>query len=223
MGEISPRKLQYGRMTRRGFLVLGVAGSALALTRLRGGDEAAEGELAPTESDIEGPFYREDAPFTDKLRSAETKAPALFVSGVVRGTPGGAPLKEAIVDVWHADEMGHYDNEDSEDAKNFRFRGQMKTDKDGAYAFETIVPAAYRTGGESFRPAHIHYKVRAKGYRELTTQLYFKGDPHLSKDRWAKKSNTKELVKHEAKEDLAARKLETPFYTCVFDIVLRKK
>ena len=33
-----------------------------------------------------------------------------------------------------------------------------------------------------WRPAHIHVKVRAGGFRELTTQLYFKGDPFNQND-----------------------------------------
>ncbi len=32
------------------------------------------------------------------------------------------------------------------------------------------------------RPAHIHLKVFADGYRDLTTQIFFAGDPQLHSD-----------------------------------------
>ncbi|HYF51980.1 MAG TPA: hypothetical protein VEJ63_21405 [Planctomycetota bacterium] len=220
------RKEDYLTVSRRKFLLLGLS-SAAVLASMRSTNSRAEdealAELAATESDIEGPFYREGAPFTSKLRNVEMKGPPLFVSGTVRATPGGAALKDAIVDVWHADASGRYDNEGDHDSDKFHLRARIKTDEKGAYSFETILPAAYKISEKQSRPRHIHYKVSAKGYRELTTQLYFKGDPHLATDRWAKKSNAMELVKHDSKEDLAARKLDVAYYTCVFDIVLKRK
>ncbi|HZI24611.1 MAG TPA: hypothetical protein VFD46_06015, partial [Chryseolinea sp.] len=32
------------------------------------------------------------------------------------------------------------------------------------------------------RPRHIHVKVRAEGFSELTSQIYFKGDKNLQND-----------------------------------------
>lgn len=32
------------------------------------------------------------------------------------------------------------------------------------------------------RPAHVHFLVAAKGYRELVTALYLGDDPHLADD-----------------------------------------
>ena len=37
------------------------------------------------------------------------------------------------------------------------------------------------------RPAHIHYRVTEKNNKELVSQIYFQGDPHIAKDPWASK------------------------------------
>ncbi len=153
------------------------------LTGLRPQDK----KLTPTESNIEGPYYRKEAPFRNKLATG-LKGDPLKITGKVL-SPDGAPLREAVVDVWQADKEGAYDN--SSDA--FVLRGRIRTDKDGLYVYETIMPGQYDLG-EAKRPAHIHYKVSAAGHALLTTQLYFKGDPWLSKDPFVRKSLIIELA-----------------------------
>ena len=80
-------------------------------------------------------------------------------------------LHGAVVDLWHADEKGEYDN------IGFRYRGHVITGPDGAFRFRTIVPALY-TG----RTRHYHIKVQAPGSRLLTTQLYFPNEPANLRD-----------------------------------------
>ncbi len=77
-----------------------------------------------------------------------------------RAPAGRSP--RALVDLWHADECGEYDN------SGFRYRGHVFTDAQGRYRFRTIVPAIY-----SGRTRHYHVKVQAPRGRVLTTQLYF--------------------------------------------------
>ena len=72
---------------------------------------------------------------------------------------------QALVDLWHADERGQYDN------SGFRYRGHLFTDGEGRYRFRTILPALY-TG----RTRHYHVKVQALDRAVLTTQLYFPAD-----------------------------------------------
>ena len=45
-------------------------------------------------------------------------------------------------------------------------RASLTTDAGGRYRFQTIVPGEYPG-----RPRHIHYRVSAKGYATLVTQL----------------------------------------------------
>jgi protocatechuate 3,4-dioxygenase beta subunit len=163
--------------SRREFL--GAAGALAALPLL--GAQDASKTLAPTEANIQGPYYRKNAPFRSKLAEG-VKGDALVISGRIL-SPDGAPLRDAIVDVWHASAEGEYDN----DSAKFLLRGRLRSDKDGLYRYETIMPGQYDLG-EAKRPAHIHYKVSADAHRPLTTQLYFKGDKWLERDPFVLKS-----------------------------------
>ena len=49
------------------------------------------------------------------------------------------------------------------------------------WELRSIIPGRY-LNGDRFRPAHVHVKLRARGHRELTTQLYFAGDPYNDGD-----------------------------------------
>ena len=55
------------------------------------------------------------------------------------------------------------------------------------YRLSTIVPGRYLNGPQ-YRPAHVHVKVRARGFAELTTQLYFPDDPYNDVDPFIHRS-----------------------------------
>jgi protocatechuate 3,4-dioxygenase beta subunit len=165
-------------LTRREF----VAKSGLVASGILLGCGAQEKKpLAVTEANIEGPYYRADAPLRSKLAEG-LKGEALKITGKVLN-PDGTPLAEALVDVWQADKEGVYDNT----SDKFVLRGRLRTDKNGLYVYETIMPGQYDLG-ESKRPAHIHYKVSAKDHKPLTTQLYFSGDKYLDRDPFVRRS-----------------------------------
>jgi protocatechuate 3,4-dioxygenase beta subunit len=123
-----------------------------------------------TPRQTEGPFFTPNSPLRTSLVESGSKAPRFLVSGRVL-SPDCKPVANALVDVWHADEEGEYDN------RGYRYRGHQFTDAEGRYRFETIVPALYPG-----RARHYHVKVQPKGGRLLTTQLYFPGDPGNSRD-----------------------------------------
>ncbi|WP_196760779.1 dioxygenase family protein, partial [Streptobacillus moniliformis] len=87
-----------------------------------------------------------------------------------------APLSGATVDVWHADALGVYSDEDApmnheNTAGQKWLRGFQVSDKNGLVTFQTIFPGWYRG-----RTTHIHFKVRetVKGQtKEFTSQLFF--------------------------------------------------
>jgi catechol 1,2-dioxygenase len=143
--------------------------------------------LAPTEANILGPYHREGAPFVTNLARPGQPGTPLRIRGRVLNT-AGQPLRGALLDVWHASDDGHYDNEDEEhthvDAE-FQYRGRMQSDASGVYAYETILPGAYLIEEGVSRPRHVHYRVSYPGYETLTTQLYFAGDPDLAHDEFA--------------------------------------
>ena len=129
---------------------------------------------AATAKNIEGPFYKSGAPHRSVLADPKDAGERLRLTGVLQ-TTRCAPIGGATIDVWQANAAGEYDND------GFRFRGALTTDANGRYDLRTIIPGRY-LNGDRYRPAHIHIKVRAKGFALLTTQLYFAGDPYNDGD-----------------------------------------
>src|SRR5262249_39543320 len=62
-----------------------------------------------TPSQTEGPFFTPNSPLRTSLVQAGSKAQRFVVSGRVL-SPQCQPLANALIDVWHADEDGEYDN-----------------------------------------------------------------------------------------------------------------
>ena len=124
----------------------------------------------PTARQTEGPFFKPESPQRITLIEPASRAPRLTVMGQVLDRDC-KPVANALVDLWHADETGAYDN------AGFRYRGHQFTDGEGRYRFETIVPALYPG-----RARHYHVKVQPPGGRILTTQLYFPGEPENQRD-----------------------------------------
>jgi protocatechuate 3,4-dioxygenase beta subunit len=121
-------------------------------------------QAALTPRQTEGPFYTPDTPQRSSLVEPGSKAERLVLTGRVV-TQQCRPVAKALLDFWHCDENGEYDN------AGFRYRGHLFADAEGRFSLETIFPAIYPG-----RARHIHVKVQAPGRRILTTQLYFPGD-----------------------------------------------
>ena len=152
-------------------------------------------ESGATASDVEGPMYRDEPPWREKIYEeyeGMKDGDVLFVSGTVTSTDG-APLGGAVVDVWQTGPNG-YDFWDPRQPEN-NFRGRIRADDSGAYRFQTMVPIPYTVptngpvgryleaiGQHPWRPAHIHFKVTAPGHRTLVTQVFFPDDPYLEND-----------------------------------------
>ena len=142
---------------------LAVAQELLPTPSCHDGDE-------PTLSETEGPFFKPKSPERSDLREAGAQGRQFELFGVVLSR-SCRPLRGAVVDLWHADEKGEYDN------TGFRYRGHVISGPDGAFRFRTIVPALYPG-----RTRHYHVKVQAPNSRLLTTQLYFPNEPANRRD-----------------------------------------
>lgn len=123
-----------------------------------------------TSSQTEGPFYEPNSPEKSNFVADVTRGTKIVLTGAVLTTTC-QPIGRALLDVWHADPDGEYDND------GFRLRGHFFTDAQGAYRLETVVPGNY-TG----RTKHFHVKVRPPGGDVLTTQLYFPDEPRNEDD-----------------------------------------
>jgi protocatechuate 3,4-dioxygenase beta subunit len=125
---------------------------------------------APTLSEIEGPYFKASSPLRSDLREPGIAGRPVELSGVVL-TRSCRPVASALVELWHANDRGEYDN------VGFRLRGHVLTDAQGRYAFHTIFPGLYPG-----RTRHYHVKVQAPNRPVLTTQLYFPDEPRNRRD-----------------------------------------
>lgn len=141
-----------------------------------------------TTPDIEGPFYIAGSKSTSTLAPSNAPGTKMFITGTVYANDCKTPITNAVVDVWHANDGGDYEDVD--------YRGVIKTDSSGKYAFTTILPGKYLNGA-TYRPRHLHYKVSAPWLDKnlvLTTQIYFEGDTSIPGDPWASDEDAEERI-----------------------------
>jgi hydroxyquinol 1,2-dioxygenase len=189
-----------------------------------------------TESTVFGPFFVDDAPevpLGGDIAGGASGVPC-WVSGTVTDT-AGAPVAGARIDVWEADDDGLYDvQRDGGTAA----RGWLRSGPDGGYRFWSLRPTPYpipddgpvgdllaATGRGPMRPAHLHFKVTAPGYRTLVTHIFVAGDPHLASDAvfGVKDSLVVEFADHPAGTAPDGRALDADWPSAHFDIVLEAR
>jgi protocatechuate 3,4-dioxygenase beta subunit len=125
---------------------------------------------------IQAPQVAEkNAPSKITIASRDEPGERLIVSGRVFGQDGKTPLAGVSIYVYHTDAKGLYTPE-TNDNRNPRLRGYMRTDEQGRYEYSTIKPAPYPNNRI---PAHIHYMVNAPGYKERIFEIVFEGDPSI--------------------------------------------
>lgn len=150
---------------------------------------------ACTEATVFGPFYVQDAPYYengDDVANGASGQPCK-VQGKVRGLDG-EPVPNAVMEVWQADDEGHYDVQ-IEGLEHAQARGVLKSRPDGSFEFRTIVAEAYpiptdgpvgrmleATRRSPWRPAHLHFMIRADGYETLITHVFRRDDAYLEAD-----------------------------------------
>lgn len=168
--------------------VFGLTGAVMA--------KEATGNAHTTPSTLPGPFYRPDAPAlplgANLCRSGD--GVPLSVTGRVLG-PTGEFLGGAEIEVWHANALGRYENQDPDNQPEHNLRGRFTADAQGGFRFHSIRPAGYslpedgpvgllarKIGLSLERPAHIHFAVTAPGYRRLVTSIFDGSDPAIGRD-----------------------------------------
>jgi catechol 1,2-dioxygenase len=183
--------MNHNKIFRRNFLI---AGTSAALASWASPTQSATQHAqpcsgsppAPTGADVAGPFFRDGSPQRTILHRGNEDE-ILTVRGTVSGgntDSGFLPVPHARIEIWHASPTGLYDN----DSDSYLYRAHFFTNADGSYAFETATPMGYRDGPLD-RPAHIHYRIMADGFKPLTTQLYFSGDPKMDGDKFVNEND----------------------------------
>ena len=186
-------------MKRREFIKLGAVGtliSSVIPTTLLGSRDC---DL--TSPDILGPYWDENHPYRTILADIDEPGTRIFISGVITTNDCEIPISNAVVDVWHANDDGCYtvfQECDSGNPENdlYNLRGQMLTNENGEYAFETIWPGYYGS-----RPKHFHYKITTPDGLEHVTQCYFSGDPQIN-ESWEQQHGDRIISLEESDEGL---------------------
>lgn len=95
----------------------------------------------------------------------------------------GAPVGDAMVEVWQANAAGRYDHcEDRQERKpldpNFHGFGRAATGADGRFRLRTIKPGPVPGIGDVAQAPHISVSVFARGLlKRLVTRIYFPDEP----------------------------------------------
>ena len=150
-----------------------------------------------TEGSNLGPFYLDDAP--RKALGSDLSDGRDGVNVLVRGKVTDnlhKPLPGAIVDTWQADAAGTYPiQEQAQGQDKMDLRGVFEADDKGNYWYTTVLPKPYtvpydgpvgellRAGDRhAWRPAHLHFIVRAPGMSSITTEVFFENMEYLDND-----------------------------------------
>src|SRR5262245_31426545 len=86
------------------------------------------GNGAPTPANDEGPFFKPEAPLRHDLARDSPRGERITIAGYVLDETC-RPIPRALLQIWHADETGSYDN------TGFRLRGHQFTDDQGRWWF----------------------------------------------------------------------------------------
>ena len=188
-----------------------------------------------TETSPLGPFFVKDAPLLEP--GGDMIEENSGTQGVVRGhvlTPEGKPIPGALLEIWQTAENGLYENVDPDQPKS-NLRRRMKTGPEGNYAFTTIQPVSYQVpddgpgwellgmmGRNPWRPAHLHFKISAEGFRPLVTELFVEDDPYIDEDVvfGVRNSLAVSFATNSSQQDADQFNLKAPFWQVEFDFKL---
>jgi len=149
-----------------------------------------------SESTVLGPFHVEGAPELPMGSNIclDAKGEDMLVVGCILDTDG-KPIADAVIDVWQANDEGFYDVQQKGIQPDFNLRGVFRTGADGRYWFRAVKPKFYpipddgpvgnllgALGRHPYRPAHLHYIIKADGFERLTTHIFDPDDPYIDSD-----------------------------------------
>ncbi len=148
-----------------------------------------------TSSSVLGPFHitgAPDLPIGGDMKG-DFDGTVMVAEGIVRDSDG-TPITGATVDIWQTAPNGLYSSQDP-DQDTYSFHGLQTTGPDGRYAFTSVKPVEYPVptdgpvgeilngmGRHPMRPSHLHYIVKADGYKSLVTEIFAEGDQYLDQD-----------------------------------------
>ncbi|MBI3249132.1 MAG: protocatechuate 3,4-dioxygenase subunit alpha [Deltaproteobacteria bacterium] len=140
-------------------------------------------KLKQTPSQTVGPFFSKALLHeggNDLAARGAAGQPVVITGRVLDGD--GAPVSDALVEIWQANAAGRYDHpDDTRDLPtdpHFSGFGRAGTDAQGNFRFRTIKPGPVPGTDSSLQAPHIVVSVFARGLlKRLVTRLYFPDEP----------------------------------------------
>ena len=147
------------------------------------------GKLIPTPSQTVGPFFHlgmARAEWSD-LTVENPAGEKIAIEGrIIDGD--GAPVPDAIIELWQANAAGRYNHPDDrqEDKPldpHFRGFGRAATDAEGRFRVVTVKPGPVPGRGNALQAPHINIALFARGLLiHLYTRIYFADEPANAAD-----------------------------------------
>jgi protocatechuate 3,4-dioxygenase, alpha subunit len=136
-----------------------------------------------TPSQTIGPFFHPallHEGWNDLTAHGATGERVVIEGRVVDGA--GAPVDDAMIEIWQANASGRYDHPDDRQERpadsNFHGFGRVGTGKDGSFRFCTIKPGSVPGRDDAVQAPHINVTIFARGLlKQLVTRIYFPDEP----------------------------------------------
>ncbi|HZK92240.1 MAG TPA: protocatechuate 3,4-dioxygenase subunit alpha [Stellaceae bacterium] len=141
-------------------------------------------KLIPTPGQTVGPFFALglDRPEWADMTRHNPEGERITIEGRVFDGDG-APVPDALIELWQANAAGRYDHIVDEQAgkkidPNFHGYGRAATDARGQFQVKTIKPGPVPGRGNALQAPHINVAFFARGLlRQLHTRIYFSDEP----------------------------------------------
>ena len=141
-------------------------------------------KLTTTPGQTVGPFFALglDRPEWADMTRHNPDGERIVIEGQVRDGDG-APVPDALIELWQANAAGRYDHVVDEQADkkidaNFHGYGRVATDSGGRFRVMTIKPGPVPGRGNALQAPHINVAFFARGLlRQLHTRIYFADEP----------------------------------------------
>lgn len=182
------------------------------------------GTLPLTGSQTVGPFFSlgllYEAATRNILTQTDTAGEHIRIEGCVLDGDG-APVPDALVEIWQANAHGRYNHPNDQSAApldpEFTGFGRAGTDEKGYYWFETVKPGRVAFNDQLQQAPHICVIIFARGLlNHLVTRLYFSDEQANIEDV------TLQCVPEERRATLLARREDANGKVVYhFDIILQ--
>jgi len=146
-------------------------------------------KLTTTPGQTVGPFFAVglDRPEWADMTRHNPEGERIVIEGRVLDGDG-APVPDAMIELWQANAAGRYDHIDDQqtDKKidtHFHGYGRVATNAEGRFRITTVKPGPVPGRGNALQAPHVNVAFFARGLlKQLFTRIYFADEPGNASD-----------------------------------------